>query len=178
MKINYGPKPNPELFKKLLAILDYCYQPTKAVKIGMNDSALARALGVSRPTIYRMRQSPPDWMWWPAVLREAIAHILPYLPVYKRRNVAKMMRNMPEEVYEQVMKACEARDYVIEMLKDGPALSSELLATANRGNISEARIKKAARQLGVIKEREGKVGKNHGSVWSLPTMDDMDTVWD
>lgn len=174
MKINYGPKANPELFKKLLAVLDYCYQPTRATKRGMNDSAIARALDVNRQTILRMREKPPEWVWWPKVMLQAIAHILPYLPVYKRRNVAKMLRVLPEDEFEQVMFGCEARDYIIEQLKDGPALSSELLKTANRGNISEVRIKQAAKQLGVIKQREGKVGKNHASVWSLPSIEDLE----
>lgn len=164
------PPPQPELFKRLLAILDFCYQPTKASQRGMNDTAIARALGVTRQTIVRMRDEPPEWPWWPVVLQAAISHVLPLIRRDKRRVVAKMLRELPEEMAEQIEQACEARDYLIDMLAQGPALSSELLKTANRGNISEARIKRAAKQMGIIKTREGK-GKEHQSLWELPRLE-------
>jgi len=171
MKIIHPPEASPALFSKLLAIVDYCYAPTKARKRGFNDAGVARALGISRPTLEKFRNQGDDWPWWPAVMTAAIQHVLPYLPRYKRRLVAKMMRNLPEEIVHQIEFTTEARDYVLDMLATGPALSSEILSTANRGNISEARIKRAAKQLGVIKQREGK-GKHHRSTWCLPRHDD------
>lgn len=174
MRIINPPPYNEDLFFRLLAILDYCYSPTRAVKRGFNDTAIVRALGISRRTLDKMRNEGDQWPWWPSVMRDAISWVLPSLPKFKRRNVAKMLRRLPEEYAEQIEFANEARDYVLDHLANGPALSSELLSTANRGNISEARIKRAARQLGVIKKREGKAGKDHMSVWSLPRWDESD----
>jgi hypothetical protein len=162
---------NPELFRKLLAILDSCYQPTKATVRGMNDRAIMRALGVSRSTLNKMRNEPPEWPWWPSVMRDAISDILPHLPQWKRRLINTKVRELPEDYILQIDQATEARDWLIEQLKDGPAVSSELLTTANRGNISVKRIKHAARALGIVKGRSGK-GKDHVAIWSLPTVDD------
>lgn len=172
MKLIHPPEPNEDLFYRLLAILDYCYTPTKAIKRGFNDTAIARALDINRATVMKMREAVPKWGWWPTVIKDAITYVLPYIPRYKRRHVASMMRGLPEEIVEQIESACAAKDYLIDQLKEGPALSSELLSTANRGDLSEARIKKAAKALGIVKIREGK-GKNHAATWSLPRFDDL-----
>jgi hypothetical protein len=171
MKIHHRREPNPELYFKLMAILDYCYAPTRAIKRGMNDSALMRVLGTSRRNIRTMRNECPDWPWWPTVMREAIADILPHLPKWQRRLVNKKLRELPEDYVQHIEYATEARDWLIAQLKDGPAIVSELLSTANRGDISVIRIKRAAQALGVLKTREGR-RKDHISVWSLPTSED------
>lgn len=168
----YAPDLDVELLTELLRILDYCYVPRKLKKRAFNDTAVARALSINRRTLQQLRAKPPlkKW-WWTSVIRDAIIQVLPTLPKWKRRNIAKMMRALPDETVEQIENACAARDYVIDMLKDGPAVGTELLLAANRGNLSEYRIKKAAKLLGVIKSREGK-GKDHLTVWSLPHWDD------
>jgi hypothetical protein len=171
MKYNYTREANPDLFYKLLSILDYCYAPTKASIRGMNDAAVRRALGISRRTLDKMRNECPQWPWWPSVMRDAVSDILPSLPQWKRRVINKKLRELPEDYIMQIEQATEARDWLIDQLKDGPAVSSELLSTANRGNISVDRIKRAAKALGVVKGRSGK-GKDHVAVWSLPTHED------
>lgn len=168
MKIQHSREVNPELFFKLLAILDYCYAPTRAIKRGTNDAALMRVLGVSRRQLRSMRNECPEWPWWPSVMRDAVSDILPHLPKWQRRVANKKLRGLPEEMVHVMEAATEARDWLIEQLKDGPALSSELLSTANRGDISVHRIKRAAQALGVLKTRAGR-RKDHVSLWSLPS---------
>lgn len=175
MRVVPPPQPNEELYFELLRILDYCYAPTKASKRSYNEAAVARALGVTRKTLDRLRDRYDGWHGWTSVMRDAIIHVMPILPKFKVRHIRKWMRELPEEIIEQIELECEATDYLRDKLAGRPRGVEvwEIMSTAERGNISEIRIRRAAKKMGVKHKREGK-GRFHLGYWVLPRHDEVE----
>lgn len=59
----------------------------------------------------------------------------------------------------------EAQEFLIEILKDGPVLSKEVIKEANELNITERTLKRAKNKLGISSERIGKKGEQGGGKW-------------
>jgi hypothetical protein len=78
----------------------------------------------------------------------------------------------------------EAKDFLRELLADGPVPVEEVFEEARSVRIAEKTLRRAKSSLGVDSEREGNIGKRGGGrwLWVLPTnghlngrIDDADT---
>ena len=63
----------------------------------------------------------------------------------------------------------EAKEFLLELLKNGPIDSAQVLAEAALNGISEATLRRAKDKLGVVSMRSGGIGKNGKWDCSLPT---------
>lgn len=166
-KIN-PPLYDYNLIKLQVRIIEMAFSPTRGNGARKNDAVIARYLGISTKTWDKVASGFDEWPWWPTVLREVIELVIPHTKgLQVRTEMNKLLRQLPPQHQAAIEKASAARDWLIDQLKDGPALGSELLSTANRGMLTERTIRRAANSLGVIYKRKGK-GKDHESTWSLP----------
>jgi hypothetical protein len=74
----------------------------------------------------------------------------------------------------------EARNFLVDLLQDGPVPYAEVEAAAEQAGITMRTVKRAKKDLGVESHREGESGRQGGGrwVWSLSQGDDLDwTPW-
>lgn len=74
----------------------------------------------------------------------------------------------------------EARNFLEDLLQDGPVPYAEVEAAAEQAGITMRTVKRAKKDLGVESHREGESGRQGGGrwVWSLSQGDDLDwTPW-
>jgi hypothetical protein len=70
----------------------------------------------------------------------------------------------------------EARNFLVDLLQDGPVPYAEVEAAAEQAGITMRTVKRAKKDLGVESHREGESGRQGGGrwVWSLSQGDDLD----
>jgi hypothetical protein len=70
----------------------------------------------------------------------------------------------------------EARNFLVDLLQDGPVPYAEVEAAAEQAGITMRTVKRAKKDLGVESHREGEGGRQGGGrwVWSLSQGDDLD----
>lgn len=168
MKVYQPPEADKSVLPTLLAAYETMFSPTRGAA-QTNIAACARFLAISRSSYLNILKS--DWPWWPVVLRDAIAYLLPHLPTWKRQAISPFLRELPYDFVSPIEEAVDIRDWLIDQLKDGPVHAKKLLSPTNRGLYKPDRIKRAARAMGVIKIRKGK-GKEHKVYWRLPVLVD------
>ena len=74
----------------------------------------------------------------------------------------------------------EARNFLVDLVQDGPVPYAEVEAAAEQAGINMRTVKRAKKDLGVESHREGEGGRQGGGrwVWSLSQGDDLDwTPW-
>jgi hypothetical protein len=70
----------------------------------------------------------------------------------------------------------EARNFLVDLLQDGPVPYAEVEAAAEQAGITMRTVKRAKKDLGVESHREGESGRQGGGrwVWSISQGDDLD----
>lgn len=184
LKINQKALPplDLKLFRELRKILFLTFNG--------NDSACARALGISRITWVRWDTIPPTWPYWNYILRLVItSSIRIYNDKYHKdsfitaktkskawthlQKIRKRLAQLPDDgellaqIEEHTYTRTASEEYLRQLLLHGPLAWSIIRKPANSGGYSEAVLRRAARTLGVIKQQIG-FGEDKDSVWSLP----------
>jgi hypothetical protein len=148
-----------------------------------NHSACARVLGVSRLTWRKWEKEPPTWPWWNLVLRHIIKSYL--APLAARRGLTKKHRQVLLDRFNSLTDGSEMLDEIDRLAYDIAGAATHLRRLLSRkgmfwdeirlpahcGGYNMKTLRRAAKQIGVIKSSEG-YGENKRSYWRLPDQDD------
>lgn len=163
------PPVNVAEYTALIDALELCFMPERGKNRSMNHAAVARILGIARPTYMRLRELRDDWGWWPVVFKAAIelAHTGDNISPHNKRESKDVLRTHGafETMIYRMDQTDEARDYLYRTLINGPVKAKRIFQ--GRKDISVQRLRRAAHAMGVVISRTGK-GKDHKSTWSLP----------
>lgn len=177
MKI-YPPKKNPILSAQLLDLIYTALAPRIDRTRDLNHSAVARILGISRPTVLKwlnemdtqnlLTVSNP---WQNEIFLSVLRYLLPQIKPDRRKYINHSLRQLLE-VHDApsiipIIREQEADYYLQKTLSLGPQSTTYIFATANKGQLKDKAIRRAAKRLGVIKKREG-FGKKQKIFWMMP----------
>jgi hypothetical protein len=171
----FNPKLDIEEFNHLTDLLFEMFKE--------NHAACARALGISRITWKRWEKEPPTWPFWNIVIRHVIKSYLPQLAA--RRGLTEKHRariilqlsalrdadELGEEIGTLAYQLSGAEAHLRQLLSRKGMFWHEIRAAANCGGYTSKTLRKAARNLGVVKTQEG-YGEEKRSYWRLPDQDD------
>lgn len=148
-----------------------------------NYSACAKLLGISRHTFKRWEKVPPTWPYWNVVLRHVIKHTLAGI-IQKRGATAKHKKRIlaafnaipdstafADEINNLAYNNAAAETHLRRLLSPGGMFFDEICKAANSGGFDEKTLRRAARNLQIVKTQEG-YGEHKRSFWRLPTEDD------
>ena len=148
-----------------------------------NHSACARVLGISRMTWKKWEQEPPTWPWWNLVLRHIIKQYL--APLAARRGLTKKHRQRILDRFNEIPNGSEMLDEIDDLAYDLAGAAAhlkrlllrkgmfwdEIRLPANCGGYTPKTLRRAAKDIGVVKSQEG-YGEGKRSYWRLPDQDD------
>lgn len=169
------PKFSPKLdILEFNALTDLLFEACKE-----KHQTCAKLLGISPITWRKWESNPPRWPWWNLVIRHVIKEYLAAME--SRRGITRKHRlrikerlrlidrheDLNEEIVLLATNLSGAQRHIRLTLGGKGMFWDELRKPANSGGYSEPTLRKASRQLGVVKTQEG-YGDHKRSYWRLP----------